>query len=155
VLCLLDNPCRPHFHQRPILFHHQSRILFSFTRIALLGNAQYPRPSSIPSLSSRQLEALDLLCETAEKHRLEITTMANDIHFVNNLAILHRRSSFVDGETQRRHLVRMHLRNEELGWAIPIHLQAFWNHSMNERLEQRWHLEPMPDAFFPLRLGSH
>ena len=146
---------RPYFHQRPILFHCNSRIVFSFTRIALLGSALYPRPSSVPSLSPRQLEALNLLCDMAEKHRLEITTKAGDIHFVNNLALLHRRSSFVDHGVQKRHLVRMHLRNEELGWEIPEPLKRFWDQALDEQLDQRWHIEPMPDTFFPLKLGSH
>jgi hypothetical protein len=109
----------------------------------------------VPSLSPRQREALDLLDSVAEKHRLEIATQAGDIHFVNNLALLHRRDCFVDEGIQRRHLIRMHLRSRELGWDIPEELRAFWDAAMDEAKEERWHIEPMPEEFFPLKLGSH
>ena len=115
----------------------------------------YPRSSSVPSVSPRQREALDLLESIAEKHRLEIATQAGDIHVVNNLALLHRRDCFVDGEIHRRHLIRMHLRSRELGWDIPEELRGFWDAAMDEEKEERWHIEPMPEEFFPLKLGSH
>lgn len=74
---------------------------------------------------------------------------------MNNLALLHRRSNFMDEGEQRRHLVRMHLRNEVLGWDIPEPLKSFWDLALDEKLDQRWHVEPMPEKFFPLKLGSH
>ncbi|KAL2075044.1 hypothetical protein VTL71DRAFT_8824 [Oculimacula yallundae] len=145
----------PYFYQRPILFHHASRIIFCFTRLALVGNEFYPRPTSIPSISSRQREALDIVNDLAEKSRLEITLQAGDIYFVNNLALLHRRDEFADDEVHKRHLVRMHLRNEKLGWEIPNELKRFWDEAMDEDRDESWHIEPMPESFFPLKLGSH
>jgi hypothetical protein len=155
ITCPEANLSSPYFHQRPILFYHNSRLIFHFTRVSLLGSKHYPRPSSVPSLTPTQCEALDTLCSLAEKHRLEITTQPGDIHFVNNLALLHRRGRFVDSETKKRHLVRMHLRNGELGWDIPESLQRFWDEAMDEGRDEKWHVEPMPEAFFPLKLGSH
>jgi hypothetical protein len=49
----------------------------------------------------------------------------------------------------------MHLRNEVLGWDIPEPLKSFWDLALDEKLDQRWHVEPMPEKFFPLKLGSH
>jgi hypothetical protein len=109
----------------------------------------------VPSLTPTQREALDTLCSLAEKHRLEITTQPGDLYFVNNLVLLHRRDQFVDSDTQKRHLVRMHLRNMELGWDIPESLRRFWDETMDEDRDEKWHVEPMPEAFFPLKLGSH
>lgn len=145
----------PYFYQRPILFHHNSRVIFCFTRLALVGNEFYPRPTSIPSIAPRQKEALDILNSIAEKNRLEICLQPGDIYFVNNLALLHRRDEFVDDEEHTRHLVRMHLRNEELGWDIPNELKRFWDEALDEEREESWHIEPMPESFFPLKLGSH
>ncbi|PVH82365.1 taurine catabolism dioxygenase TauD [Cadophora sp. DSE1049] len=145
----------PYFHQRPILFHHNDRVIFCFTRLALVGNEFYPRPTSIPSITPRQREALDIVNSIAEKNRLEITLQPGDIYFVNNLALLHRRDEFVDDEEHKRHLVRTHLRNENLGWDIPDELKRFWEEALDEDREESWHIEPMPESFFPLKLGSH
>ncbi|KAH9213193.1 taurine catabolism dioxygenase TauD [Leptodontidium sp. 2 PMI_412] len=145
----------PYFYQRPILFHHDDRVIFCFTRLALEGNDFYPRPTSIPSITPRQKEALDIMNSIAEKSRLEIRLQPGDIHFVNNLALLHRRDEFVDDNEHKRHLVRMHLRNEKLGWDIPDELKKFWDEALDEERDESWHIEPMPESFFPLKLGSH
>jgi hypothetical protein len=126
----------------------------NFGRTALLGSAIHPRPSHLPSLSSRQVEALDAIEAIAKATQLEIQTRAGDMHFINNLAVLHRREGFVDGESSRekRHLVRMRLRDTQLGWEIPEALKREWEDAFEKEDSDRvWHLEPMPDAFFPLR----
>ncbi|KAG4416259.1 hypothetical protein IFR04_010605 [Cadophora malorum] len=145
----------PYFHQRPVLFHHNGRVIFCFTRLALFGNEFYLRPTSIPSISPRQREALDLVNSIAETNRLEISLQPGDIYFVNNMALLHRRDEFVDDKYHKRHLVRMHLRNEKLGWDIPGELKQFWDEALDEDRDESWHIEPMPESFFPLKLGSH
>jgi hypothetical protein len=76
------------------------------------------------------------------------------MHFINNLAVLHRREGFVDGEStlEKRHLVRMRLRDSQRGWQIPESLRSEWYDAFEKPDTDRvWHLEPMPDAFFPLR----
>ena len=128
--------------------------MMNFGRTALLGNATHPRPASLPSLSARQLEALDAVEKIARATELEISTQAGDIHFINNLAILHRRDGFSDGGSamQRRHLVRMRLRDAEMGWPIPEELKDEWSSAFDDTTEPRmWHLEPMPSGYFPLR----
>jgi len=138
-----------------VLFHHNGRVIFCFTRLALFGNEFYLRPTSIPSISPRQREALDLVNSIAETNRLEISLQPGDIYFVNNMALLHRRDEFVDDKYHKRHLVRMHLRNEKLGWDIPGELKQFWDEALDEDRDESWHIEPMPESFFPLKLGSH
>jgi hypothetical protein len=99
------------------------------------------------------VEALDAIESIAQATQLEIPTKAGDIHFINNLAVLHRREGFVNGQSseQRRHLVRMRLRDEELGWSIPPDLMPEWSRAFDTKASRVWHLEPMPDGFFPLR----
>ena len=84
---------------------------------------------------------------------MKFQTQAGDMHYINNLAVLHRRDAFVNGEDAgaKRHLIRMRLRNETLGWAIPEELQQEWAGAFDNKGDRVWHLEPMPEGFFPLR----
>jgi Taurine catabolism dioxygenase TauD, TfdA family len=93
----------------------------------------------------------------ARRVELKIKTRPGDLHFVNNLAVLHRRDEFVDdegtswGKKKKRHLVRMRIRNQKMGWELPRELEGEWNKAFAEEGERVWHLEPMPEGFFPLR----
>ncbi|KAI8718870.1 hypothetical protein NCS52_00667000 [Fusarium sp. LHS14.1] len=143
----------PHFQCRPVLFHHEGRVIMNFGRVALTGNAVHPRSANLPTVTPRQMEALDAIEAIAKAAQLEISTQAGDIHFINNLAVLHRREGFVNGEAprERRHLVRMRLRDDDLGWKLPVDLRQEWSAAFNQEAPKIWHLEPMPDGFFPLR----
>lgn len=135
------------------MFNHEGRVITNFGRAALLGSASHIRPDRLPKVNGAQIEALDAIEAIAKATQLEISTQAGDIHFINNLAILHRREGFVDGSstTEKRHLVRMRLRDDEIGWSIPDELKDEWHKAFNPNLNRVWHLEPMPDGFFPLR----
>ncbi|KFY05797.1 hypothetical protein V492_08293 [Pseudogymnoascus sp. VKM F-4246] len=81
------------------------------------------------------------------------------MHFVNNLAIMHRRSAFSPSSAKaeaaelepKRHLVRMRLRCMEKGWEIPAELKSAWEEAFGEEGPREWHLFPMPEGAFPLR----
>ncbi|CAF3551505.1 unnamed protein product [Fusarium graminearum] len=143
----------PRFQCRPVLFHHDGRVMMNFGRVALTGNAVHPRSSNLPTVTPRQMEALDAIENIAKATQLEITTRPGDMHFINNLTVLHRREGFVNGEaaSERRHLVRMRLRDSELGWNLPMDLRREWDDAFNKDAPKIWHIEPMPDGFFPLR----
>ncbi|KID66666.1 Taurine catabolism dioxygenase TauD/TfdA, partial [Metarhizium hybridum] len=154
VLARSDWPfALPRFQCRPVLFYHDRRIISNFGRAALLGSASHVRPDRLPKLNSIQIEALDAIERIAQATQLEITTQAGDIHFINNLAVLHRREGFTNGSstTEKRHLVRMRLRDSEMGWSIPNDLKDEWVETFDPKLNRVWHLESMPDGFFPLR----
>lgn len=125
----------------------------NFGRAALLGSANHPRKANLPVLTEKQREALDAVEAAARATELHIATRAGDMHFINNLAVLHRREGFVDGEgtAEKRHLVRLRCRSTERGWQIPVPLQREWFDAFDREWDRIWHLEPMPDAFFPLR----
>ncbi|KHO00009.1 Taurine catabolism dioxygenase TauD/TfdA [Metarhizium album ARSEF 1941] len=143
----------PRFQCRPVLFYHDGRIIANFGRAALLGSASHVRSDRLPKLNDVQIEALDAIETIAKATQLEITTQAGDIHFINNLAVLHRREGFINGSSARekRHLVRMRLRDAEMGWTIPDDLKDEWKKTFDPKLNRVWHLEAMPDGFFPLR----
>ena len=126
----------------------------NFGRAALVGSASHPRPEHLPSITARQLEALDAIEAIAKATQLEMQTQAGDMHFINNLAVLHRREGFTDGmdQAQKRHLVRMRLRSSTLGWETPEELKREWFDAFEKKGRQAWHVEPMPDGFFPLRM---
>lgn len=71
---------------------------------------------------------------------------------MNNLTVLHRREAFEqrDGE-QKRHLVRLYLRNKDLGWELPEVLRKDWDDAFEGGQEKVYHIQPMPEGFFPLR----
>ncbi|RCI14707.1 hypothetical protein L249_6868 [Ophiocordyceps polyrhachis-furcata BCC 54312] len=142
----------PQFQCRPVIFYHDGRLITSFGRAALQGSASHPRPDRLPGLTRLQIEALDMVEETAKATQLEMATQPGDIHFINNLALLHRREAFVDGQSQRRHLVRTILRDESLGWDIPRDLRREWYRAFEaEKPRREWHPDIMPNGFFPLR----
>ncbi|PMB65722.1 hypothetical protein BM221_007919 [Beauveria bassiana] len=158
VLARSDWPfALPTFHCRPVLQHHDGKIMINFGRTALMGSASHPRCASLPQLTPVQAEALDAIEAVARATQLEMKTAAGDIHLINNFAVLHRRQGFVDGaqSSEKRHLVRMRLRDEELGWAVPNELQAEWTQAFGESGSKVWHIEPMPEGFFPLRLQAN
>jgi hypothetical protein len=49
----------------------------------------------------------------------------------------------------------MRLRNDTLGWSIPNELQDDWAEAFDNKGERVWHLDPMPDGFFPLRMYTN
>jgi len=126
----------------------------NFGRAALVGSAAHPRPGNLPAINPRQLEALDAIEDIAKATQLEIQTLAGDMHFINNLAVLHRREGFTDGagEAQKRHLVRMRLRSSTLGWKIPKELEREWFNAFDKEGRKAYHVEPTPAGFFALRL---
>ncbi|PHH91060.1 hypothetical protein CDD83_1805 [Cordyceps sp. RAO-2017] len=129
------------------------RLITNFSRAALLGSAAHVRPTSLPNVTQGQLEALDMVELIGKATQLEIPTQAGDMHFINNLAILHSRGAFTDGQQPhvKRHLVRMRLDDDDAGWAVPMHLKQEWSAAFGHHRARVWHLEPMPDGFFPLR----
>jgi len=129
----------------------------NFGRTPLIGNSVHIRPSYLPSLSAHQKEALDAIEAIAQATQMEIQTQAGDMHYINNLAVLHRRDAFVNGDepTAKRHLVRMRLRNDSLGWSIPDELEEEWTRAFEMKGDRIWHLEPMPEGFFPLRMYTN
>ncbi|KAK6850524.1 hypothetical protein PG987_000158 [Apiospora arundinis] len=143
----------PKFQCRPVVFYHSSKLIMNFGRTPLLGNATHPRPSSLPQVNEWQREALDAIEAIAQATQLEITTQAGDMHFINNMAVLHRREGFINGATggEKRHLVRMRLRSSALGWDIPEELRSDWQDAFESTATKAWYLEPMPGDAFPLR----
>jgi hypothetical protein len=94
-----------------------------FSRRPITGSPTSPHGPGVPQMTEQQIEALDMVHFTALKHCISIKLQRGDIQLVNNLVIQHSRNAFNDSTTQKRHIIRLWLRNEELGWKIPDGLQ--------------------------------
>lgn len=141
----------PRYQCRPVLFHEDGKLIMNFGRAPLLGSAAHPRKSRLPTLNGQQIEALDAIEAIARATEFQFATQAGDIHFINNLSVLHRRDGFVNDGASQRHLVRMRLRSSNLGWSIPSSLSREWFDAFERQSDKVWHIEPMPEHFAPLR----
>ncbi|KAL8370744.1 hypothetical protein RB595_000884 [Gaeumannomyces hyphopodioides] len=141
----------PRLETRPALFMEGGRLIVNFGRTPLLGSDAHPRDERLPKPTEQQLAALDVVEEIAHRIELRITTQPGDMHFINNLAILHRRDAFNNGGN-KRHLVRVRCRSTRLGWAIPKDLKAAWGGAFGPSARsESWNLEPRQGMYFPLR----
>ncbi len=99
-------------------------------------------------MTERQAEALDMVHFTAVENQLCIAAKKGDIVLINNLAVMHARGSFVDGQTtsQQRHVMRMWLRNEQLAWPKPEVVKPLFDLKYAKDSpwcqQPSWHLEP-------------
>lgn len=82
---------------------------------------------------------------TAAKHCLTMKLQRGDIQLINNLACQHARSAFADKPFQRRHIIRLWLRNEKLAWETPEGLKESWfeGYGDSERRKiAKWNVYP-------------
>jgi hypothetical protein len=116
------------------------------------GGAGRARSNVVPGLTDAQHRALDVLLAAATRHEVEVPLEPGDVLFFNNWAVLHRRDRYHDDATTSRHLVRLWLRNSELGWAIPPSMAVPWlaAFEVTSSVDPIYQLEPMPDYKVPV-----
>jgi hypothetical protein len=78
-------------------------------------------------LTPMQLDVLSTVLDLAQKHQLAVSLKPGDILFVNNFSNMHTREPFEDEGRSKRHLLRLWLHNEDLGWNVPKELQSSWD----------------------------
>ncbi|KAH7152140.1 hypothetical protein B0J13DRAFT_605200 [Dactylonectria estremocensis] len=142
----------PGYFTRPLLFHHGSKIIASFSQRLLLGHKPFDsRTPGIPGLTEAQAEALDALHFTARKHEIKPRMMPGDLRFINNMAIVHRREAFENGTTNSRHLVLLWHHKELMCWKLPLPLPlriAWARVFYNDEREEHW------DIVTPMKGGK-
>lgn len=154
---LSANPVR--FASLPLLAEQDGRVMISVDpgRLGLHPATADVKPEGTCELNAAQLHALEVLNQTAEKHAISIAAETGDILLINNLGLLHKRDRYLDGDdaTARRHLVRLWLRNPELGWALPEEMQAPWKAAYGARegfsrfVEDRYEVVPAKEYKVP------
>ncbi|UPK92095.1 hypothetical protein LCI18_003030 [Fusarium solani-melongenae] len=121
-----------------------------FSRGALIRSPFGYRPADIPDLTRSQNAALDALhfAATGSMHRL--LYQRGDVVFFNNRRLLHGRDGFRDGESGKRLVLRLWLRDEQLAGVPPAPLNKVWKNTLATHDETRpsvgddefWPLEP-------------
>ena len=96
-------------------------------------------------MTETQAEAIDMVHFTAVKHQLTVKLERGDMFLINNLAVQHARSAFIDKPFQRRHIIRLWLRNEELAWETPEGLKKTWFEKYGDSYRRKiatWNIHP-------------
>lgn len=96
----------------------------------------------VPGLTPDQVDALKALDRAAKKHEIAVALRKGDMMFLNNWAVLHRRDAYEDSEDTTRHLVRLWIRNTELGWEIPGSMDTPWKHAFESVVEKVYNTKP-------------
>jgi hypothetical protein len=104
--------------------------------------------NNIPELSGDQLDALQAVSDAASQVELQLKLETGDLLFFNNLALIHRRDAYTDDDTSSRHMVRLWLRSQKYGWAIPDGMLPPWEaaYGENRKIKTRHYpIVPMPE----------
>ncbi|KAJ5627942.1 hypothetical protein N7490_010170 [Penicillium lividum] len=161
------NPQKP-YTLRPLLYHQPAtettpqRVLIQYARRYFTGFLAQSRSAGIPPITEAQAEALDALHFLAEEHRAVLDFQKGDVQYVNNLSIFHARNSFTDApgkesvsplmmsdvlaNDNRRHLLRLWLRDPENAWKTPEPLKDRWDAVFQDVTEE--------EQAFPLEAGG-
>lgn len=135
-----------YWNSRALLFNFENKgPAFCFSRRPITGSPTSPRSPGVPPMTEIQAEALDMVHFTGVKHQLTMRLQRGDIQLINNLAVFHARNGFRDSATQRRHIIRLWLRNEELAWKTPDGLRRTWVEKYGDsprRKLSKWNIEP-------------
>jgi hypothetical protein len=139
----------PPYTLRPLVYPMPDRnAILSFSRRPLVGSSSSPRSADVPQLSSSHIEALNIVQSIADRHSISMKLKPGDMLIWNNLALMHGRSAFTDSSANKRHLIRLWLRNEvtEKEWPIPRELEPKWTDAFEHAgRPQLWPLEPIRD----------
>ncbi|KPM37822.1 hypothetical protein AK830_g8729 [Neonectria ditissima] len=139
------------YYLAPAFTFHDGKLLASLDPNRL-GRHPSMTDSRVPSLTSSQRDALQAVSESAARGQLQLALKKGDILFFNNLAMLHRRDAYEDGEHSSRHMVRLWLRSQKLGWAIPDSMRLPWEaaYGENQKVKARiYSLFPVADYVQP------
>ncbi|OCL15203.1 Clavaminate synthase-like protein [Glonium stellatum] len=139
----------PAYMLRPLLFHEDGHVILNYARRLFTGVGTLTRSQYLPAISEAQAEALDALEFTARKVGTSMMLQKGDIQFQNNLATVHGRDGFEDGDS-KRHLLRLWLQDDEYAWKVPPALMGEWNGVFDPTKKPED--EVFPDA--PTRAGA-
>ncbi|KAF1978799.1 Clavaminate synthase-like protein [Bimuria novae-zelandiae CBS 107.79] len=135
-----------YWNTRALLFNFDGKGPgFCFSRRPITGSPTSPRSPGVPPMTEVQAEALDIVHFVGVKHQLTLELQRGDIQLINNLAVFHARNGFRDSISQRRHIIRLWLRNDELAWPTPGGLKRTWFEKYGESERKniaKWNIEP-------------
>lgn len=136
------------YYLAPIFSFHDGKLLASLDPHRL---GPHSSTADVPNLTEAQLYALEAVSKSAARAELQLKLETGDMLFFNNLALLHRRDSYTDDDESSRHMVRLWLRSQRLGWAIPDGMLPPWKaaYGENRKIKAR-HYPIVPVADYPV-----
>lgn len=102
--------------RRPIIANANGKVQINFGAGFVGGDRRYPLSRTAPGLTECQVSALRVLTESAQRNSFTLDQKPGDILLANNLSILHARGAFEDCEDNERHLIRLALHDDRIGW---------------------------------------
>ncbi|KAM0292031.1 hypothetical protein ACHAO9_003594 [Fusarium lateritium] len=140
------------YYLAPVLTFHDGKLLASLDPHRL-GPHPSMKNSDIPLLSDAQIHALQAVSEAAARAELQLKLETGDLLFFNNLALVHRRDAYTDEDTSSRHMVRLWLRSQKYGWAIPKGMLPPWEAAYGEKRKNKathYPIVPMAEYHVPV-----
>ncbi|KPM43706.1 hypothetical protein AK830_g2896 [Neonectria ditissima] len=115
-------------HLAPLIYFVDGKLVVNYQKRPLRGSRQEARDRRLAPLSREQEAALAVFDRVTAENAISLKQEPGDMHFFNNLALLHARSAFRDGPeaAAQRHLTRLIFRNSDLGWKIPSLMLSDW-----------------------------
>ncbi|CAM1502688.1 Fc.00g074640.m01.CDS01 [Cosmosporella sp. VM-42] len=140
---------RASYYLAPVFTFHDGKLLASVDPHRL-GPHPSMTNSNIPALTEAQLYALQAVSESAYRTELQLKLQTGDLLFFNNLALLHRRDAYKDDDSSSRHMVRLWLRSQKLGWSIPDSILTPWKAAYGENRKILARIYPLvPMSSYP------
>ncbi|KAI1214382.1 Clavaminate synthase-like protein [Annulohypoxylon truncatum] len=103
-------------------------VMFTYSRFPMAGFKGKQRNSSLAPVSEAQIAAMDAVQFVMAKNAVPLPWKKGDIAFINDMAIMHARSSFTEsGQGLQRHLLKFYLRDPAQNWKIPESAQKQWD----------------------------
>jgi len=109
-----------------MVLHAKGKVISQIIWAPFLGNPEY--------LTSSLKRALGAINRSARANCITVNSQPGDIQLLNNFAVMHSRNGFRDSESERRHLMRMGVRNESAAWELPDFAE--------EKLAARFSIDP-------------
>ncbi|KAL2670592.1 hypothetical protein Neosp_014380 [[Neocosmospora] mangrovei] len=120
------------YYLAPVFSFHDGKLLASLDPARLGPHPSMTNNTNIPSLTEDQVHALQAVSEAASQSEVRLELQTGDLLFFNNLALVHRRDAYSDDASSSRHMVRLWLRSQKLGWAIPNGMLPPWEAAYGE-----------------------
>jgi hypothetical protein len=121
---MVEGACHLLYHRNPHAEPVRGPVLFSNGEQVIAQLVWAPFVKHPAYMTPERERALTAVNNLAKKMCIKVHSEAGDIQLFNNLAMVHARDGFVDSATQRRHLVRLGVRDPEHQWTRPTGFEA-------------------------------
>ncbi|KAI0384709.1 Clavaminate synthase-like protein [Hypomontagnella monticulosa] len=119
-------------------------VMFTYSRFPMAGFKGRQRNPELSPVSEAQVAAMDAVQYILAKNAVPLPWGKGDIAFINDMAIMHARSSFTEsGQGLQRHLLKFYLRDPAQNWQLPASAQEHWDkiygpNTPDGRRDEKW-----------------